>query len=81
MFVGVGGFLLENMKEGNLTFPQINIENAGKYICEAGNNMGHTLQKTASIIVHGKNERKILISKLSCMFCVFSVCWNNYINC
>lgn len=53
-FVGIGQLQLENLKDGNLTFPQISTENAGKYTCEAENGIGSILRKSASIVVHGK---------------------------
>ncbi|XP_035230451.1 Down syndrome cell adhesion molecule-like protein Dscam2 isoform X2 [Stegodyphus dumicola] len=44
--------ILRNQNDGNLTFHQVNTENAGKYICEAGNGIGERLRKAANLIVH-----------------------------
>ncbi|KAG8178103.1 hypothetical protein JTE90_017451 [Oedothorax gibbosus] len=61
---GVGELLLKNKKEGNLTFPHIRVENAGKYTCEAGNGIGDILQKTVNIVVQGGSRSKGIPPKI-----------------
>lgn len=59
--------IISNAKDGNLTFSQVRVEDAGKYRCEAGNGIGDYLQKAITFIVHGKVKHKTrLFIILSC---------------
>ncbi|GBL76503.1 Titin [Araneus ventricosus] len=47
-----GNILLSSVKEGNLTFQRVTIENAGRYSCEVENGVGRALRKIANLIIH-----------------------------
>lgn len=62
--------LYENERNSTLVFNPIKEDDIGDYECVADNGIGETLEKTITVLVHGKENICFLIYRESCnVFC------------